>query len=319
MNIFNDPILKELEEKGQSFLRKDRGLVDEKSGKEYKKFAYGYTRVSTKYQVEDGFSLETQEDAIKKYCDDNEYKLVEIYSDAGISGKTINKRPQLVDMLSLLKPNSLVVVNSLTRLSRSVADFYKIVKIIEEADCVLRLLDYNIQTNDDNGRLIMSILATLSEAENTAISNRTAQVMNDLSRKKKLRCKPPIGYMIDKNTKKICVNEVEMSVVNIILHLDKEGSTISEIIKYLTRRGFKLRNAKKFYQSTIIKIISDFKRRKDNIEGELFGADSNILHIENSFETHNFIETKDKEQLIEDLTLVKPLEIISNNDNDNEN
>src|SRR3954471_20116460 len=50
----------------------------------------GYVRVSTEEQATAGHGLEVQERAIRSFCESQEYELVEIVSDAGVSGA---KRP----------------------------------------------------------------------------------------------------------------------------------------------------------------------------------------------------------------------------------
>ena len=56
----------------------------------------GYCRVSTDEQVIDGFSLETQEQEIKKYCHDNNIDLLNVYVDGGSSAfkNSLKDRPQ---------------------------------------------------------------------------------------------------------------------------------------------------------------------------------------------------------------------------------
>jgi DNA invertase Pin-like site-specific DNA recombinase len=50
------------------------------------KQAIGYIRVSTEKQANEGVSLEAQEAKIVSWCKANDYELVKVYVDAGISG-----------------------------------------------------------------------------------------------------------------------------------------------------------------------------------------------------------------------------------------
>ena len=63
-------------------------------------------RVSTVGQVKEGFYLEQQEEEIVNFCEENDYDLIKIYEDAGISGAKMDEddmsidRPGLQDMLA---------------------------------------------------------------------------------------------------------------------------------------------------------------------------------------------------------------------------
>lgn len=51
-----------------------------------------YCRVSTPEQAEEGYSIEEQERLLRKFCEDNDYTIFKVYSDKGISGKSIKAR-----------------------------------------------------------------------------------------------------------------------------------------------------------------------------------------------------------------------------------
>ena len=55
-------------------------------------------RVSTKYQAEDGLSLEFQEKEIKNYANSNNLKLVKIFYDKGKSGREMKTRKELQEV-----------------------------------------------------------------------------------------------------------------------------------------------------------------------------------------------------------------------------
>ena len=61
-----------------------------------------YIRVSSTQQVEEGYSLETQEKILRQYCEVMDWKVQEVYRDKGISGKRIN-RPSLQRMFKDIK------------------------------------------------------------------------------------------------------------------------------------------------------------------------------------------------------------------------
>ena len=84
--------------------------------------AIGYIRVSTENQNGgDSFGLETQRDAIIKYCDANGLDLANIFEDPALSGSLpALERPGLNALLEALKAEDItqVIVTRLDRLAR---------------------------------------------------------------------------------------------------------------------------------------------------------------------------------------------------------
>src|SRR5574344_1048514 len=101
---------------------------------EDKKIAGIYIRVSTEDQAREGFSLPEQERRLKAMCEYKNYEVYKVYADKGISAKTGNKRPAFEEMLKDIvdKKITTIVALKLDRLTRSVMDWEKILKFLEE-------------------------------------------------------------------------------------------------------------------------------------------------------------------------------------------
>src|SRR5687767_11661490 len=80
--------------------------------------AAGYIRVSTERQATEGLSLPEQERRIRAYADAQGWELVEVYTDAGISGKR-DERPALRRLLGELDGIDRLIIPKLDRLGRS--------------------------------------------------------------------------------------------------------------------------------------------------------------------------------------------------------
>ena len=61
-----------------------------------------YVRVSTDDQRDNGYSIDSQLRMIKEYCEKNEYDIVDVYNDAGHSGKDL-MRPEMQRLLKDIK------------------------------------------------------------------------------------------------------------------------------------------------------------------------------------------------------------------------
>ena len=66
-----------------------------------------YVRVSTDEQRDNGYSIDSQLRMIKEYCEKNSYDIVDIYNDAGHSGKDL-MRPEMQRLLKDIKSLSLI-------------------------------------------------------------------------------------------------------------------------------------------------------------------------------------------------------------------
>lgn len=77
-----------------------------------------YERVSTDEQAKFGFSIKTQIEALEKHCLDNKIKIVDHYTDDGVSGgKAAFKRPAMSRLLEDVKAGKIDII-LFTRLDR---------------------------------------------------------------------------------------------------------------------------------------------------------------------------------------------------------
>ena len=72
-----------------------------------------YMRVSTEDQAKEGFSLGEQKERLESFCKFKGYEIIDYYTDAGISAKTGNFRPEferLKEAIKSKKINTLVAL-----------------------------------------------------------------------------------------------------------------------------------------------------------------------------------------------------------------
>ena len=69
---------------------------------EERKVAGIYIRVSTEDQVREGFSLDEQEESLRKLCEYKGYKIYKVYREEGVSAKNM-KRPKFQEMIQDMK------------------------------------------------------------------------------------------------------------------------------------------------------------------------------------------------------------------------
>lgn len=125
-----------------------------------KMMVYGYARVSTADQ-----NLDRQSDALMRYGVDK------LFCEK-ISGAK-KSRPELDRMLSILESGDSVVVESLSRLGRSVKNLSELMEYFNENEIRLVSLKESIDTKSATGRLLFTIISSLSAFERETLIERT--------------------------------------------------------------------------------------------------------------------------------------------------
>ena len=118
-------------------------------------------------QVE-GYSLEGQENCIKKYADREEMICVGKYKDAGKSGKSIEGRPDFKRMLKDIQNGTkvdFVIVYKLSRFGRNAADILNSLELIQSYGVELICVEEGIDSSQTSGKLLISVLSAVAEIE----------------------------------------------------------------------------------------------------------------------------------------------------------
>lgn len=152
---------------------------------------YAYARVSTENQC-----LDRQIDALKNYGYDK------IYCEK-MSG-TRKNRPELDSLLDNLQRGDTVVVESLSRLGRSVKNLSELMEWFNEIDVRLVSLKETIDTHSSAGKLLFTILSSLAQFERDVIAERTIEGLNAARARGRLGGRPKV----DENT----VNKKQLEV-----------------------------------------------------------------------------------------------------------
>ena len=140
-----------------------------------KKIAGIYIRVSTEDQAREGFSLPEQKERLEAYCKFNSYKIVEYYTDAGISAKTGNKRPEYDRMLEdgIEGKINMIIALKLDRITRSTRDWETLMDYLEKYNVNIAFVNDDINTTTANGKMVSRIMMSVSQNEIERTSERT--------------------------------------------------------------------------------------------------------------------------------------------------
>jgi site-specific DNA recombinase len=131
-----------------------------------------YARVSTEDQAREGVSLEAQVARLKAYAEAMRLgEEVRAVIDQGVSAKSLD-RPALAELLVDCKAKrvSTVVCLKLDRLTRSVRDLSDLLDLFEKNGVALCSLSESLDTSTASGRLMLNLLASVSQWEREAIA-----------------------------------------------------------------------------------------------------------------------------------------------------
>ncbi len=117
-----------------------------------------YPRVSIDDQVREGFSLDEQEEEMKRLYEYKNYQIYKVYHEEGVSAKNMN-RPKFQEMIQDLKDGKInrIIVHKLDRLTRSIQDLEVICKLIEEYNCSLDNVNEEINTDTAMGLKMLKL------------------------------------------------------------------------------------------------------------------------------------------------------------------
>ena len=113
-----------------------------------------YVRVSTDDQRDNGYSIDSQLRMIKEYCEKNNYDIVDVYNDAGHSGKDL-MRPEMQRLLKDIKSHKIEVIVAIKvdRLTRNNYDGFWFLNYCEEHDVKIELILEPYDVSTANGEM----------------------------------------------------------------------------------------------------------------------------------------------------------------------
>ena len=246
---------------------------------------YIYTRVSTEMQI-DGYSLDAQEESLRKAAAYHEMQVVHVFSDEGKSGKNTTGRPEFQEMMRRISNGNedrvdYVLVFKLSRFGRNTADVLNNVQLMEDYGVNLMAVEDKIDSAGSAGKLMISVIAAVAEIERENINAQTMAGRRQKAKEGKWNGgQAPYGYRIKDGVLEI--DEAEAEVVRLIFdrynHYEQGANGVA---RWLNNNGYTKKTVKNregtAFSAHFIKIILDnpvyigkiaYGRRKtEKIEG----------------------------------------------------
>lgn len=201
-----------------------------------------YTRKSTEDGLEQEFnSLDAQREACAAYIVSQKHEgwtpVSDHYDDGGFSGGSMD-RPGLKQLLADVQAGkvNVIVVYKVDRLTRSLADFAKIVDVLDAADASFVSVTQSFNTTTSMGRLTLNVLLSFAQFEREVTGERIRDKVAASKAKGMWMGGPvPLGY--DIRDRKLVINEIEAESVRRIFRRYLEVGSLHDLVAILEADG----------------------------------------------------------------------------------
>lgn len=224
-----------------------------------------YTRVSTDEQV-GGYSLDAQREVLLDYCRKTQSEVFKVYVDAGRSGKSIEGRPALMELLDDAKKGCFqkVVCLRLNRLSRNLADLLSIVELFDMHSISLHSLTEQFQTETPVGKFVLQMMGATAQLEREQISQNVKLGMQKRNTMGKWNSgNQVLGYRwiphpTNPRLSYVTVVPEEANLVGVIFEWYASGLGFKAITNRLNQAGHRTKRDKSFSIISVRNILTNW-------------------------------------------------------------
>ena len=233
---------------------------------EVKKVCGLYMRVSTEDQAREGFSLPEQKERLEAYCKFKSFVIKDYYTDAGISAKTGNYRPEFERLKEDIKSKKINTIIALKqdRITRSIFDWEELMRFLEENDAYLDCVNDDINTTNANGKMVSRILMSVSQQEIERTSERTKVGLAGAIKQGHIPHQAPLGYKHE--NKKLVIDHLTKDVVIRIFDLYHKGMSYQKISTLFNKE--QVLGKTNWRDSSIVAILENEIYKGDFVHGK---------------------------------------------------
>ena len=223
-------------------------------------------RVSTEDQAREGFSLPEQKERLEAYCKFKGFVIKDYYTDAGISAKTGNYRPEFERLKEDIKSKKINTIIALKqdRITRSIFDWEELMRFLEENDAYLDCVNDDINTTNANGKMVSRILMSVSQQEIERTSERTKVGLAGAIKQGHIPHQAPLGYKHE--NKKLVIDHLTKDVVIRIFELYHKGMSYQKISTLFNKE--QVLGKTNWRDSSIVAILENEIYKGDFVHGK---------------------------------------------------
>ena len=225
-----------------------------------------YMRVSTEDQAREAFSLPEQKERLEAYCKFKGFVIKDYYTDAGISAKTGNYRPEFERLKEDIKSKKINTIIALKqdRITRSIFDWEELMRFLEENDAYLDCVNDDINTTNANGKMVSRILMSVSQQEIERTSERTKVGLAGAIKQGHIPHQSPLGYKHE--NKKLVIDHLTKDVVIRIFELYHKGMSYQKISTLFNKE--QVLGKTNWRDSSIVAILENEIYKGDFVHGK---------------------------------------------------
>lgn len=225
-----------------------------------------YMRVSTEDQAREGFSLPEQKERLEAYCKFKGFVIKDYYTDAGISAKTGNYRPEFERLKEDIKSKKINTIIALKqdRITRSIFDWEELMRFLEENDAYLDCVNDDINTTNANGKMVSRILMSVSQQEIERTSERTKVGLAGAIKQGHIPHQAPLGYKHE--NKKLVIDHLTKDVVIRIFELYHKEMSYQKISTLFNKE--QVLGKTNWRDSSIVAILENEIYKGDFVHGK---------------------------------------------------
>lgn len=225
-----------------------------------------YMRVSTEDQAREGFSLPEQKERLEAYCKFKGFVIKDYYTDAGISAKTGNYRPEFERLKEDIKSKKINTIIALKqdRITRSIFDWEELMRFLEENDAYLDCVNDDINTTNANGKMVSRILMSVSQQEIERTSERTKVGLAGAIKQGHIPHQAPLGYKHE--NKKLVIDHLTKDVVIRIFEHYHKGMSYQKISTLFNKE--QVLGKTNWRDSSIVAILENEIYKGDFVHGK---------------------------------------------------
>lgn len=136
-----------------------------------------YVRVSTKYQVMEGISIQSQINECRAYADRKGLVVTNVFADKGKSGTRLTNRPGFKAAFDLIKKGDVFLIYSISRASRSIKDLTYIFETLDARGAKILSSKETLDGEGAQGFLNRNFFFMMAEYESKLICDRVSDTM----------------------------------------------------------------------------------------------------------------------------------------------